>query len=635
MSESPVVLSQYDPSGQFLAYVTVALDKHRVSVELTNAGKANGLVNENFLYLEDSQSRVTCLQWVHLASSDAQLVALGLNSGEVWLYAPSANQVVYKLSTGALHAIRDFQCKGQTAWCCDQSDTVYQFNMTEFTVAAKFKVEGCENLQKLCVVDEQHILLASHSISLVDVQSKLVVQTFPGHISAVSNLIMLNSSAFLTSATNDRFLNIYDLATGGTKSVLVAQSDVLQLSHYNDSTVAVTTEDGTIEVFPDPLVNTSKKRRRTVSKQSTHLIKIQRPESEERVAAVNVFITADTLNYAWLENATIPYFDQLQWAELPATHLITKSRPSATSKHANRTLHGEDVAAAKSYVEGNATVTSGDNFKHVHEAIAELERGGADASDSLADRMASSSLGDDHAGSKRSKKRVTTGTLTVVLSQSLQSNDHSLLETVLNNRDEKIIKGTISRLQPSLAVLLLERLAERIARQTNRQGPLNVWVKWCLIIHGGYLARMPNLMSSLASLHSTLRKRSEILPRLQALETRLDFSLNQLDAYRASHVNLGEMSASAFGVGEDNEEEVEYCEELDDAGLIEDGELDDDEDFSDSEDDQSDNDQRNGNFAEEDGIDGEGASEGELDDEHGYSDVEGDDDSHPNGHKRV
>ncbi|SCV04478.1 LAME_0H18756g1_1 [Lachancea meyersii CBS 8951] len=579
MASSPVVLSRYDSSGQFLAYITVALDKQRVSVEPTNASKANGngLANENFLYLEDANLRVTCLEWVSLSASDSRMVAIGLNSGEVWLYAPAANQIVSKLSTGSVHAIRDFKSQGDVAWCCDRDDTVYRFRMTDFALEQKFKVEGCENLQKLCVVDADHILLASHSVALVQVSTQKVVRSFPGHITSVTDMAMVNANTFLTSATNDRFLNLYDLSTGGTSAVLVSQADVTQVSHFKDLVVAVALEDGTVEIFPDPLVTTSNKRRRVVSKQSTHRVKMQRPESQEAVPVVNVSINADIVKFAWLENATIPYFDQMQWGQLPPSHIISKSRPAAGSKHAHRSLHGEDVVAPKSYVEGNATVTSGDNFKHVKEAILELERSGADLEESLADKIAQSTMGGERAESKKPKKRATTGTLTVVLSQALQSHDHSLLETVLNNRDEKVIKGTIGRLQPPLAVLLLERLAERIARQSNRQGPLNVWVKWCLIIHGGYLARMPNLTASLASLHSTLRKRAELLPRLQALETRLEFSLNRLDAHRArnaisseeTYVNGGENSQL-----DDEEEEVEYNEELDDAGLIEDGEMD-------------------------------------------------------------
>lgn len=44
------------------------------------------------------------------------------------------------------------------------------------------------------------------------------------------------------------------------------------------------------------------------------------------------------------------------------------------NKSADRDLHGKDLASATNYVEGNARVTSGDNFKHVDDAIKSWER---------------------------------------------------------------------------------------------------------------------------------------------------------------------------------------------------------------------------------------------------------------------
>lgn len=128
------------------------------------------------------------------------------------------------------------------------------------------------------------------------------------------------------------------------------------------------------------------------------------------------------------------------------------------------------------------------------------------------------------------------------------------------------------RLKPSLSVILLERLAERIARQTHRQGALNVWVKWCLIIHGGYLVTMPNLLKTLSSLHSTLRNRGNTLNRLLALETRLDISLNRLKINNTPDETLYGDEEQEVGLDIEDEDDVEYNEELDDAGLIEDGE---------------------------------------------------------------
>lgn len=620
MSQSPVVCSQYDPSGQYLAYVTVALDKQRVGVEPATANKLDGLSNDNFLYLENSDLRVTVLQWCELSSSEASVVALGLNNGEIWLYSAAANQIIYKLSTGNACAIKDFQVKGSVAWCCDSNDELYEFSIVDFSLKQKFKLESTSNLSKLCIVDNRQILVASHSISLVDVSKKEVIRTFPGHVSPVQTLTLLTPEFILSGGINDRFLNVYNLTSGATKSVLVAQSNVIQVSASHEHSVAVTTEDGNVEIFPDPMVNTNNKRRGALSKRSTKSLKLIRPDQTREVLPIfNIFINKDILNFTWLENATVPYFDQLQWESLSSSHILEKPLPSSASRSHHRSLYGNDVAAAKSYVEGNATVTSGDNFKYVEEAIADIERDEGDG-ESLADKLAVSNLNGAKQETKRSKKRATTGTLTVVLSQALQSNDHSLLETVLNTRDERVINATISRLQPQLAVILLERLAERIARQTHRQGPLNVWVKWCLIVHGGYLVGIPNLTSSLSSLHSTLKKRCDLLPRLQVLDTRLERCLNEIEAKRDSQSNREiDAAAPVFEHGTDldeAEDDVEYNEELDDAGLIEDGEVDYDSSDEDVEEPSRANDT---DYTEEKFVDDE---EMKVDAEEGYSDVE-------------
>ncbi|QLG72746.1 hypothetical protein HG535_0D04550 [Zygotorulaspora mrakii] len=635
--ESPVVLSKFDNDGRSLCSVSVALNKQRVGVEAVHGGET---LNTNFLYLEDSSLRVGSMRWSQISSTDTLCVFLGLNNGEIWIYSPAANEVVYKMSTGNSYEIKDMKISsgGTILWCIDSDDFFYKFDLTNFTLKDHFKIETCSQLSKLCLLpkDSSKILVASFTIFLVDVESRKVSQTYPGHVSPVTHLSTLNDDYFLSGAINDRFLNIYDIKSSMTKSVLVLQSNLKEVSIYNDESVAATTEDGDVEVFSDPLVsaNTANNKRRgnNKSKQSNKKLHVQETPTKV-LPVINVSIKKDILTICWLQNAIIPHFEQLKWQDLPLNYTleVSSDKSGIAGKH-SRSLYGTELSASKNYVEGNAKITSGDNFKHVNDAIkqwelevTEQERSNDQDSDSnlnesLADKLEAASISHVQIGKKKNSTATTVGTVTVVLSQALQANDHSLLETVLNNRDERVIKDTIFRLKPPLAVILLERLAERIARQTHRQGVLNVWVKWCLIIHGGYLVTIPNLMSSLSSLHSTLKRRSDLLPRLLSLESRLEYALDRLssDSLHEDEDNLEELLEEEF------EEDVEYNEELDDAGLIEDGE--EDEQFEDDEDEESDNDdseERKVNGTRSDGL-----SKNEVDvesinsDEAGYSDVE-------------
>lgn len=542
-------LTRFDTRGLNLCCVSVELDKQRVFVVETDraaAGDVEGLL------LEHSSLRVCAVEFAALG--DVQCVLLALNNGEIWVYAPAANQVMAKMSTGNTFEIRDVAVGANGhCWCIDADDSVYRFELTGFTLQERFKIEGCDQLNRICVLDSQHLLLASHSVALVDWTRKKVVRRYPGHISPILHLQVLTPQFFLTGALNDRFLNVYDVETATTRSVLVLQSNVREVSHQGDSCVAATTEDGDVELFEDPLVPIKgNKRRAHRSKQCTKRIHAQKP-------LINVHAT-DVVQLVWLENVTWPRFAKLSWRQLPADYELTLPEAPKVSANKDAHLHPGETAAPANYKEGNARVTSGDNFRHVSDAIrdwenelAQLERlNEQPAIESLADRMGQRPTG-------KRKTFTTPGTVTVILSQALQANDQSLLETALNNRDERMIRDTVGRLRPPLAVLLLERLAERIARQSHRQAQLNAWVKWCLIIHGGYLVTIPNLMSSLSSLHSTLKRRSILLPRLLVLETRIESTLNTLH------------QEDELQPEESDDEDVEYNEELDDY-LMEDGE---------------------------------------------------------------
>ncbi|CDO93021.1 unnamed protein product [Kluyveromyces dobzhanskii CBS 2104] len=630
MAASPVVLSQYDPTGQYFAYISIALDKQRVSVEPTTISKSS-LANENFLYLEGKGVSCSCMQWI--VFNDTPLVVLGLSQGEVWLYSPLSNEIIAKLTTGSTLPVLDFQCSSNNdkAWCLTGDDTVVLFDMVSQTVSSKFKVDECTDLKKLCIVDNDRMLVASHQIYLIDVTSKKLLLQYPGHISPVSFLqLTTDGTAFLSASQDDRFLNIYDLESTKTKSVLVAHSNVVSLSVSKDwAHVSVTTEDGDAAIFEEPLVtvNTGNKRRSgKISKQSNKTITLLRANSSTRLPIIKSFINQDIVNFSWLENAATPYFDQLKLDNLTeAVTTIPKPLPTIKSKQ-SRNGQNSDISSAKMYKEGNATVTSGDNFKHVESIIQSLqELEGEEPAESLQDRL---DIISPPSRKPKDRKRANAGTSSVVLAQALKSNDHALLETVLNTRDEKVIQATITRLSPQLATILLERLAERIARQTHRQGPLNVWVKWCLIIHGGYLVTIPNLISSLSSLHSTLKKRAELLPRLMALDTRITRSLDELHSKRALQYGKDQLDTELIAPypydeasqQDEEEEEVEYNEELDDARLIDDGE--ESEDYSEDQDEDSDLENQASNevaYTEEHFEDDD---EMKVDVEEGYSDEE-------------
>jgi U3 small nucleolar RNA-associated protein 5 len=112
--------------------------------------------------------------------------------------------------------------------------------------------------------------------------------------------------------------------------------------------------------------------------------------------------------------------------------------------------------------------------------------------------------------------------LGTVLTQSLRTNDTSLLETCLQTSDVQVIRATIQRLESPLAGTLLRKLAERLHRRPGRSGSLMVWVQWTLVTHGGYLATQADLVKQLSELNKVIDERARGLQPLLSLKGKLD-----------------------------------------------------------------------------------------------------------------
>ncbi|KAJ5585531.1 Small-subunit processome Utp12 [Penicillium hispanicum] len=147
--------------------------------------------------------------------------------------------------------------------------------------------------------------------------------------------------------------------------------------------------------------------------------------------------------------------------------------------------------------------------------------------------------------------------LATVLTQSLKTNDNSMLESCFHTSDTDIIRTTIQRLESSLAANLLQRLAERLASRPGRYGHLLVWVQWTCVAHGGALAGHPELLKRMATLYKVMDQRSSSLSSLLLLKGKLDMLEAQLGLRRAIRHGDEEMDS-------EDEDNVIYVEGQDD-----------------------------------------------------------------------
>ena len=129
--------------------------------------------------------------------------------------------------------------------------------------------------------------------------------------------------------------------------------------------------------------------------------------------------------------------------------------------------------------------------------------------------------------------------LSTVLTQSLRTNDQNLLETCLHTVDTSTIRLTIQRLDPSLAGVLLQKLAERLSSKPGRYGHLLLWVQWICVAHGGAIAGRPDVLSKLKTMSKVLNQRSKTLENLLLLKGKLDMLDAQISLRRQLQAERG------------------------------------------------------------------------------------------------
>lgn len=175
---------------------------------------------------------------------------------------------------------------------------------------------------------------------------------------------------------------------------------------------------------------------------------------------------------------------------------------------------------------------------------------------SVADALHPESSNLAQIGSKKAMSIPSGVSLSTVLTQSLRTNDQNLLESCLHNTEADVIKNTIQRLDSSLAGILLQKLAERLASRPGRYGHLLIWVQWTCIVHGGAVAGRPEVFSKIATLYGVLSQRAKSLDSLLLLKGKLDMLDAQLTFRRdiQSHrgARHGREETDVIYVDEDN-----------------------------------------------------------------------------------
>ena len=114
--------------------------------------------------------------------------------------------------------------------------------------------------------------------------------------------------------------------------------------------------------------------------------------------------------------------------------------------------------------------------------------------------------------------------LSVILTQALNSSDEKLLQSCFNQRhDAETIHSTLIRLSPALVPSLLNYFNSLLSHKQKRANTTFDWIRESIVIHGAFLVSQGDeVREVLVRLKSTLDRRGQSWERLTRLKGRLE-----------------------------------------------------------------------------------------------------------------
>lgn len=134
---------------------------------------------------------------------------------------------------------------------------------------------------------------------------------------------------------------------------------------------------------------------------------------------------------------------------------------------------------------------------------------------------------------------------------------NEILTLCTRNNEEETIKETIRLFSQSeqcaiIVINLFQIISREVSRDPTRKTPLALWLKWILLAHGGFISRQQQQEEPLRALKTSLVQGMEMMPKLLALQGRLQLLKSQADLRsKTSQLALEEEEDAISGFDQD------------------------------------------------------------------------------------
>ncbi|KAF9458762.1 WD40-repeat-containing domain protein [Collybia nuda] len=521
-----------------------------------------------------------------------EVVVLGLSDGTILIFSPTHDRTLrtlsYSTSTAEILSVAATQSPEgfSLIWASSADGTIRLWNANKNNELGSWKTDDRIPYASMAArpMDQDYtdLLVAHHGIRL-----PTQLASFTGHATTIKTLqwdaSQIPSTRFLSLAEADRFLYIWEVSEGSSTegkpiASIPLDSDARRFSLSNPQRSSMTerqtlltlSASGKIMLLPIPRELSPS----LSSNQTQHKIPTLLPRSNITISSKNsdrarvIDVTFSEGDEGSIQVATIvggvhPVFNVIRYLDASGEFIKDITIEGALEEATTKPIA---AIATRRYAESSSlTVGSGVELGQDEEMddfaarniegdldvdLAELSLGQRLTAISGVDTRPSSDSDNEALKERETLQKtpnevtiVPTNSLTRTLIQALHSSDSRLLETCLAHSDQALIRNTVRRLPPQLAVPLITACVERLGRgaragnikgggggaSSQRGTGLIMWVKITLAVHSGHLMTIPDLVARLSGLHATLTSRLNLQESLLSLGGRLDMVLSQIE----------------------------------------------------------------------------------------------------------
>lgn len=452
--------------------------------------------------------------------ADNKNLAVGLENGDILTFSPFKNEIVDRISFGSKIMSLSPSLIHDSVWgVLDSNRSLAEISLLQSKEIKSFNFKEDEQIRLIKTIRQsggssrsQHILLGSNNLYMIDPSKpkKSLLAAFPDASEHSPIIIieqsLLNENLVVVARENENVIYMYNtsdpaiVTTFKTSSRQIHSMKLIANNEKSEECILAVTDDG-IEVFK-------------IDFDSNHdnqlpscLIKTNFHDSSDNIIFMDVVSRDEKLVGVWY-NGNEPKFTNIDWKFGSVGEIQVKidytERVNGTAYNQN-----EDIEFPKGTEINNLTVNR---------------------------------LFND-----------------LVKLLNANKTNEEVIRLCSSNNDGENIKETVKLFSTSeSSSTLINRLfgiiSEEVASQPSKSTALSIWLKWLLLVHGGFIARQPDQYENLKTLQKGLTDGTTLMPRLLGLQGRLQLLKSQTQLRN----NLNNMNLES-----DEEKESDEGEDLD------------------------------------------------------------------------